>query len=498
MIRASILIQIFISLALLLAGCSDSSDGRESRDLTTLTASEAVRAMKAGDFSPSEYAEALLEQAALTQHLNAFVYLEPDQVRAAADAATRKLASGEAVGALIGIPLVVKDSIDTAGIPTTGGTPSLVDNIPTANAPVLQALLDQGAYVFGKVNLSEMSSDPLGRNDFFGIAMNPYDTTRSPGGTSSGNAVAISARISPLGVGEDTAGSIRIPAAWNGIAGFRPTSGRYSNAGMVPLAPHRDTAGPMARSMDDLVLVDGLITGSPLTIEPANLQGLRLGLMPSYWNVLDPSSDEVLQGVLTLLEEQGVVFIRENIPDLNQIIAANFLADIFCSEFEAINDYLVGHELPFDFYYVLENVVTSAIAGFLSLGVPGVISAEDCQRSLLETRPEVQKLYAQYFDEYDVDAVILPTVVYPALPIGQQTVILDGEEQDAVNWAVRNTEPAAFAGLPSLSIPIGLTETEQLPVGLMIDGPEGEDRRVLAIGKAFEEIIPQIPPPSLD
>ena len=289
MVRASILTQIVIILALLLAACSDGSDSGESRDLTTLTASEAVKAMKAGDFTPSEYAEALLEQAALNQHLNAFVYLDPDEVRAAADTATRKLASGEPVGALIGIPLVVKDSIDTAGIPTTGGTPSLLDNIPTANAPVLQALLDQDAYVFGKVNLSEMSSDPLGRNDFFGIARNPYDTTRSPGGTSSGTGVAIGARISPLGVGEDTAGSIRIPAAWNGIVGFRPSSGRYSNAGMVPLAPHRDTAGPMARSLDDVILVDGLITGSPLTLEPANLQGLRLGLMPSYWNVLDRS-----------------------------------------------------------------------------------------------------------------------------------------------------------------------------------------------------------------
>lgn len=182
-------------------GCSDGSDSRaRTLDMTSLSATEAVEAMKVGKFTPVEYANALLGQAEKLEHLNAFIYLNPDEVRAAAEAATRKLKSGEPVGALIGLPLVVKDSVDTAGIPTTAGTPSLGHNIPTENAPFLQALLDEGAYVFGKTNLAEVSLNSLGANDFYGSALNPYDTTRVPGGTSSGTGVAVSARIAPLGI----------------------------------------------------------------------------------------------------------------------------------------------------------------------------------------------------------------------------------------------------------------------------------------------------------
>jgi mandelamide amidase len=499
MSRVLVLYNLLVLALLTLSGCSDGSDNSYSQaDLTQLTAMEAVKAMKAGEFTPSEYAEVLLARAEELDHLNAFIYLNPEEVREAAKEATEKLKSGESVGALIGLPLAVKDSVDTAGIPTTGGTSALVSNVPEENAPFLQALLDEGAYVFGKTNLAEMSYDPLGRNDFYGIVLNPYDITRTPGGTSSGTGVAVSARIVPLGVGEDSAGSIRIPSAWTGVVGFSPTSGRYSNAGIVPLAPHRDTPGPMARTIDDVILVDGLVTGSPLDLPPANLQGLRIGLMPSYWNIIDPSSDEVFQRVLARLEELGVVFVRENVPDLNQIVAANFLTDMLCSGFDAINDYLLEHELGFDFYYVRDNVVTPAVAGVMVLATPGVISEENCERSLSETRPEVQQLYAQYFDQHNVDALVLPTVIFPAPPIGEQTVIIDGEPYEALNWGIRNVEPAAFAGLPSLSIPVGLTETEQLPVGLLIDGPAGEDRRVLAIGKAFERALPGTPPPELD
>lgn len=499
MIRVLLLWHGVIIALIALIGCSDSSDGSHSQlDLTQLSAIEAVQGMKAGEFTPSDYAEALLERAEQLEHLNAFIYFNPDEVREAAREATDKINSGEPVGALVGLPLAVKDSVDTAGIPTTGGTPSLAHNVPKENAPFLQALLDEGAYVFGKTNLAEMSYDPLGRNDFYGIALNPYDTSRTPGGTSSGTAVAVSARIAPLGVGEDSAGSIRIPSAWTGIVGFKPSSGRYVNTGIVPLAPHRDTPGPMVRTIEDAVLVDSLVTGSPLNLPLANLQGLRIGLMPSYWNIVDPEANQVLQSVLARLEKLGVVFVRENIPDLNQIIGANLLTDMLCSGFDAINDYLSEHELGFDFYYVRDNVVTPAVAGAMLLATPGVISEESCERSLSETRPEVQQLYAQYFAQHNVDALAAPSVVFPAPPIGEHSVNIDGEPYDALNWSVRNVEPASFAGLPSLTIPIGLTETEQLPVGLLIDGPAGEDRRVLAIGKAIEKALPQMTPPDID
>jgi Asp-tRNA(Asn)/Glu-tRNA(Gln) amidotransferase A subunit family amidase len=479
--------------------CSDGSDSRAtSKALTTLTATEALQAMKRGDFTPLDYANALLERAEQLEHLNAFIYLNPDEVRTAAEAATQKLRSGESAGALLGLPLVVKDSVDTAGIPTTAGTPTLGHNIPTENAPFLQALLDEGAYVFGKTNLAEVSLNSLGANDFYGSALNPYDTTRVPGGTSSGTGVAVSARIAPLGIGEDTGGSIRVPSAMTGIVGFRPTAGRYSNAGIVPLAPHRDTPGPMARTIEDLILVDSVVTGSPMQLPAAELAGLRLGLPPSAWNVIDPAVDVVIQEALARLEEQGAVLVREDIPGMYDLVADNFFSDTFCSMFDAINAYLAEHALGFDFYHLAENVVTPEIAALVQLAYPGVIPQDSCDQSLTSTRPTLQGMIAEYFAQHDVEAMLVPAVAFAAPPIGTQTIIINGTEFNAVSLAIRNMEPAAFAGLPSLSIPVGMTQDEGLPVGLLIDGPVGEDRRILAIGKAIEQIIPEVPAPKLD
>lgn len=492
-------LSLAICLLLVLAACDNGSDSRAKTKATTaLTATEAVEAMKRGDFTPLDYANVLLDQAEKLEYLNAFIYLNPDEVRAAAEAATRKLKSGEPVGALIGLPLLVKDSVDTAGIPTTAGTPSVGHNIPAENAPFLQALLDEGAYVFGKTNLAEVSLHSFGANDFYGIALNPYDTTRVPGGSSSGTAVAVSARIAPLGIGEDTGGSIRIPAAMTGITGFRPTAGRYSNTGIFPLAPHRDTPGPMARNIEDLILVDSVVTGSPMQLPAAELDGLRLGVPPSAWNVIDPAVDDVIQEALAHLEQQGAVLVRKDILGIYDLVADNFFSDVFCSMFDSINAYLAEHALGFDFYYLVENVVTPEVAALVNLAYPGVISQDSCDRSLTSTRTTLQGMLADYFAQHDVEAILVPTVVFAAPPIGTQTIIINGTEFDAVSLAIRNMEPAAFAGLPSLSIPVGMTHDKGLPVGLLIDGPVGEDRRILAIGKAIEEIIPEVAPPKLD
>ena len=454
--------------------------------------------MKRGTITPLQYADALLEQAEKLDKLNAFIYLNPDEVRTAAEAATRKIASGETTGALIGLPLLVKDSVDTAGIATTGGTPSLSHNVPARNAEVLQLLLDEGAYVFGKTNLAEMSSDVFGANDYYGFALNPYDTSRIPGGSSTGTAVAVSARIGPMGIGEDTVGSIRLPSALTGLVGFRPTPGRYPNSGIVPLAPHRDTPGPMVRSMSDAVLFDRVVTGSSSALTPVDLAGLRLGVLPSFWATVDPEVEAVLQETLALLEDRGVVLVRQDIPGLLDLVGENYVTDSFCAHFDAISNYLSDHGLGFDYYALVDSVVTPQVKTFLSLGFPGVIPAEQCDRALTETRPTVQAMYAQYFVEHDVTAIIAPAVVIAAIPIGAQTVFLGGQERDALPWLVASVEPAAFAGLPSLTLPVGLTQDEKLPVGLLIDGPAGEDRKVLAIGEAIERIIPSIPPPQID
>ena len=192
--------------------------------------------------------------------LNAFIHLDPEQVRAAARAADAK--GSAAGGPLHGVPLALKDNLDTADMPTTGGTPGLKGHRPKRNADVVQKLFDAGAIAFGKANLHELAYGITNNNAGFGAARNPYDPTRIPGGSSGGVGTAVGARIVPGGIGSDTGGSVRVPAALCGIVGFRPTTGRWSQAGVVPISHTRDTPGPMTRSVADCALLDSVVTGS--------------------------------------------------------------------------------------------------------------------------------------------------------------------------------------------------------------------------------------------
>src|SRR5262245_64907348 len=243
---------------------------------------ELAQAIAAGELTAEALAEELLTRCARASALNAFISLEPERVRAAARAADKRRRQGDALGPLHGVPLAIKDNIDAVDYPTTAGTPGLAAHRPKRNAPVLQRLLDAGALVLGKANLQELAYGPTSNNAALGAVRKPYNPTRIPGGSSGGTAAAVAARLSPGGLGTDTAGSVRVPGSLCGITTFRPSTLRWPQAGIVPISHTRDTAGPMTRSIADCVLLDGLVTGGPTEIAPANLKGLRLGVPRGY------------------------------------------------------------------------------------------------------------------------------------------------------------------------------------------------------------------------
>jgi mandelamide amidase len=203
--------------------------------LSELGARGAADAVRNGEQTAEALAEALLARCAASP-LNAFISLEADRLRAPARAADQRRQRGERLGPLHGVPLALKDNIDTADFPTTGGTPALAAHRPKRNAPIVQHLLDAGAIVLGKTNLQELAYGPTNNNAAFGPARNPYDPTRIPGGSSGGSAAAVAARLAPAALGTDTGGSIRVPAALCGITSMRPTTLRWSQAGIVPLS----------------------------------------------------------------------------------------------------------------------------------------------------------------------------------------------------------------------------------------------------------------------
>jgi Asp-tRNA(Asn)/Glu-tRNA(Gln) amidotransferase A subunit family amidase len=328
-----------------------------SNELIELGAADAVAAMKRGDFTAERYATALLEHCEAAKRLNAFITLDPARVEAAARQADRRRGSREALGSLHGLPIPIKDSVNTKELPTTAGTPGLRTFRPKEDAPVVRALLQAGGIVLGKTNLHELSLGWTSSNQAFGPVRNPYDSSRIPGGSSGGTAVAIASRMAPLGVAEDTRRSIRVPAALCGIAGFRPTTGRYQSAGVVPISPLFDQVGPLARSVADLLLFDQVVSREPGAITPLPLKGIRLGVSREYYfEGLDPEVERVVAEALRKLTDAGIELVETQVPDLARLISLTTAQVVFHDLIPTLSKYLTDFGAGVDF----EQVRTAA------------------------------------------------------------------------------------------------------------------------------------------
>src|SRR5260370_18991095 len=300
---------------------SDSVKAPTDADLCNLSAVEAVAHMSKGALTSERYAQALLARCQSAHALNAFITLDPALVLEAARASDDERHAGAKPGPLFGLPIPVKDSVNTKEYPTTGGTPALRHFRPTEDAPVVATLRGAGALVLGKTNLHELSYGWPSNNQAFGAVRNPYDQSRIPGGSSGGTAAAVAARLAPLGVAEDTEGSIRVPAALCGIAGFRPTTGRYSTRGCVPISPLFDQVGPHARNVADLALFDSVVADDWHPLEAARLDGLRLGVVRDYWFAdLAPEVERLTELALAKLKAAGAQIAETRWPGLKRLI----------------------------------------------------------------------------------------------------------------------------------------------------------------------------------
>ena len=367
--------------------------------LAELGVRDAAAAIGAGEITAEALAEALLKRCADASSLNAFIRLDPDAVRAAARRADAQRQSGQPVGPLHGVPLAIKDNIDTAELPTTGGTPGLRGNRPKHNAPVVQRLLDGGAIVLGKANMHELAYGVTNNNGAFGPARNPYDPSRIPGGSSGGTGVAVAARLAPGGLGSDTGGSVRIPAAHCGITGFRPTLLRWSQRGIVPISHTRDTAGPMARNVADCALLDGIVTGGPTKLTPARLEGLRIGVPRGhFWENLDAELAQILESTLTKLSAAGAVLVEGDVADVGALDNAAGFPIALYETVADLNQYLTEHNTGLDFAGLVVQVKSPPVKDILAslLGDMAVPEAA-YQEGLTKHRPALRETYRRAF-----------------------------------------------------------------------------------------------------
>jgi mandelamide amidase len=494
-----------------------------------LTATQALAAYKAGSLTATAYVTTLINRAKSLSELNAMISLDEVGALAAAKQVDADRAAGKTLGALAGLPIVVKDNINTKGMKTTGGTSSLRNFTPKTNAPSVQKLVDAGAIILGKSNLHEWAFGITTTNFTLGIdpitkeatrpAKNPYDTTRIPGGSSGGTAVAIAARFAPAGLGTDTGGSTRVPASFCGIAGFRPSVGEGAGNGRrypdtandaLPISTTRDTVGPMGRTVADLALLDAVITGGAVPTAKA-LKGLKVGIPAAFWTDLDDNVKTLADAAKKKLADAGVVFVD---ADLTGIMALNDAISFPIALHEpvaAIPAYLIANSAPV-------TTVAQVQAGLASPDVVGAfgaiagdVFAAAYAAAMVPTtggRAQLQKLYKDYFTAQGVECVLFPTTLLAAPKIDAATGSSSGKlpytvgsvakqtARDTFGTCIFHTDPCTNAGIPSLSIPAGLT-AGGLPVGMEIDGPLGSDANLLAIGMAMEAVWGSVKAPAL-
>jgi indoleacetamide hydrolase len=425
----------------------------------------------------TEQVEAALERARETAGLNAFVTI--------AEAPSAQRPTG---GRLDGVPVAVKDSIHVAGLPCTGGTPALRHWRPATDAPVVTLLRAAGAVVVGKTGLHELSAGITAHNLAYGPVRNPHDPRLMAGGSSGGSAAAVASGVVPIALGADTAGSARIPAALCGCVGFRPTTGRYPAEGVIPLSATRDTVGPISRTVAGAALVDELITGE--RSEPVQLAGRRLGVPRAYfYDDLDAETATVVDHALARLSDAGAELIETRIDELEELTGPHSLALTFYEWPRDLAAHLARHRCPVTIEEVADAMAGPVERGWLAAQlwgdpVPTTHHVEIMQR----VRPTLVARYSECVRHDHLDALVLPTTRLPARPIGQDDEVeINGHPVGTLEAYLRNTDPTAFAGLPSISVPAGLTASG-LPVGLSFDGLPGTDAVLLGLAAGFEAL----------
>ena len=468
-------------------------------NLTELSAAEAARQIREGKLKSEDLVKALADVIEKKKDLGAFIAFDREAALKAAREADAMAARKKFKGPLHGVPIVIKDNIHVLGFANTAGTPALRDFKPKANAPVANKLVRAGAIVLGKTNMHELAFGITSNNGAFGPVRNPYDPKRIAGGSSGGTGAAIAARMAPAGLGSDTGGSVRIPAALNGIAGLRPTLRRYSQEGITPIAHTRDTAGPMARTVEDLVLLDNVIAGVSDSVAPTPLKGLRLGVYKAYFfKGLDSETEKLALAALDKIKAAGGEIVEVDMPGLADL---NGKVSFPVALYEANVDlaaYLKKYNIPLDVKAVAAQIKSPDVKGvFEGAIVPGAPKPmpPEAYKAALQTRPTLQKLYADTFAKNKIVALAFPTTPLPAAPIGDdEKTKLNGQDVPTFPTFIQNTDPGSNAGIPGLSIPIARTQAG-LPIGLELDGPSGSDRKLLAIGLALEKLFGRLPAP---
>lgn len=470
-------------------------------DLAFASIEDVARLFRKRKLSPVELTKLMLARIEqFNPLLNAYITVTAEIALAQAKKAESELFSPRGRkarrdrGPLHGIPISLKDNIYTKGIRTTAGSKILENFVPLQDAAVWTALKEAGAVLLGKTNLHEFAYGVTNNNPHFGPARNPWDLSRIPGGSSGGSAAAVAAGLCYASVGTDTGGSIRIPASLCGIVGLKPTLGRVSVDGVVPLSPKLDCAGPLARSVHDTALVLEPILArvkgepSPRVLEKSAKKPRKftLGIPKEFFcDLLSPHVSRIFDEVIVLLKKRGARIKEVSLPllDLTED-AGNQIAWPEATRYHTAAGWFPAHSAEYG----------ADVRSRLEMGAQ--VSATS-YLAALEAREKFIRQFHLALEDNRLDALAVPTASIVAPSIQQEIVRLGEKDYPTRALLLRTNRPANLAGIPAISVPCGFTP-ENLPVGLQFIGAVADEHLLLQIARTFELACPLARRPPLE
>jgi aspartyl-tRNA(Asn)/glutamyl-tRNA(Gln) amidotransferase subunit A len=440
---------------------------KNARDLAELDLTEASRGVRDRSLSPVELTRACLKRIErYNPRLNAFITITADRALAEACAAEEEIAKGHWRGPLHGIPIALKDNIDTAGVPTTAASAVFADRAPTEDAEVVHRLKAAGAVFLGKLNMHEFALGTTAAISHFGPVHNPWDLGRIAGGSSGGTAAAVAASLCFGAVGTDTGGSNRIPAACCGVVGLKPTYGVVSTRGVIPVSPAFDHVGPMCRTVADTALMFRAMTDHHITQEcrtdsSPTISKLRLGVIKVPRSLCDdtPIDPEIKTAV-----EAAIGAIRPLVAEVREV--------------ELPNPEQLGRLIDYESYaFHAQHLAQTPECYDPRTRADALSGREISKEEAAQLRRELEQHRAKIREAFTrVDLVMLPTL--PSLPL----LIRDATKpfaQPACTFAF------SLGGLPSMSVPCGYSRSG-LPIGVLIGGPPLSEPNIFALAQAYE------------
>jgi len=460
------------------------------------TIKELAEAYSAGSTLPVDVTKEYLRRIEqLNPKLNCFITILADSAMKAAALSEQRFKAGNPLGPLDGIPVAIKDIIYIEGVRCTAGSKILANNVATYDAPVVKRLKEAGAVIVGTTNLHEFAAGVTSENPHYGSVRNPWDVTRVAGGSSGGSAAAVAARLATIGIGTDTAGSVRIPAALCGVLGLKPTYGRVSRLGVIPLAASLDTVGVLSSNAWDAAATLQVIAGHDkddvTTVDTQGtdyinslslpFRGARMGVIRSYAReMIDPRVEENFSNFISKLGEIGCTSQDVDLEGMDQIYDRWLLI----RRAEATAFHLGWLESSPELY-------GEDVRKLMELGKD--VRAVDYVNAL-NARPSTIERFTDSMKKFDFLA--LPSTCIPAPSMGQPRVTIKGKEVEVYSALNRLTLPFNYLGFPTLSIPSGFVGG--LPVGVQIVGRLFDEAGILRLAHAYEDkfgphLVPGLP-----